>query len=188
MDLKKLTFDSDNKKLRGQRVNQIKQDLSDKSMTDRDKVLKYSEHLTWCLKTFERLFKLQESAATPGVWDKNPYAHGVLNGMIMAMAVVVEEQGNIPFQKSPKSYRMENSEWIKDSTYKHIEKLERKIQQIVMGNHKGPKDYQEASVPFQAWMQDALDILSTSPVQTNNMKKIRDEIFEYINQNTKPNR
>jgi len=183
--LSKAETDIENQRLRGDRVRQISNDMKNFDGTDREKMLKYSEHLSWCLKTFERIYKLQINSAKAA--NKSAYAHGLANGVIGAMAVIMEEQGDAPYIKPPEKYETTDQEFADQVVVNYVSQLEQALGQIMLMDENGPEGYAEDDNPILSWILDTVKSMEKSPIQTAELKSFRKNLLKQIRTNLETN-
>lgn len=187
-DINQYIEEKEGNRLRGAKLSQLKKDLQNTELTKEEKAIKYSQHLNWCLSVFENIYKMSTAASAAGVYDRSPMSLGIANGLISAMAVIVEEQSTVPYLKAPKKYR--NGEAIIDEMVEeYLARLERLIGSIIVADEKGPKGY-EGEYPMLAWVTEAVDTISRAPVATDKLVSIRSQIRDFMkeleDQNYKP--
>lgn len=176
--------ESDSKRLRGARINEIKQSLQPSDKSDKEKMLAYSSHLNWCLKTFESVARLQKMTADGA--GKSAYAHGMANGVIGAMAVILEEQGKPPYIPAPKKYKKSEADFAADVVKDYVLRLEEHIGKMVLMDENGPEGYSDDDNPIFSWIIDLVDIIEKSPVNSDHLEQQRQDLMKNITTRTKP--
>lgn len=162
---------AENQRLRGDRVRQIAKDMKEFEGTDKEKLLAYSSHLSWCLKTFERIYKLQQMTGQAA--KKSLYSHGMANGVIGAMATIMEEQGDVPYIKTPEKYENSEQQFTHQAVAEYIYRLEDLLGKIMLMEEAGPEGYGDEENPILAWIMDVMHLQKNSPVQTEKLKAFR---------------
>jgi hypothetical protein len=160
------------KRLRGQRISSIKADLQNDKLSQKEKVLKYSDHLNWALKSLERIYKTQQVASKK--YMNSAYDHGIANGLILAMAILVEEQAQPPFLKVEGKYKKSDSQWVSDAIEQHVMHIEALLGNMILADDDGPKGYDS----FADWAGDVIATLTGAPMETPKIKAVRNQIFE----------
>lgn len=89
--------------LRGKRLAEIRARLSSKDLDERDRLLKYSQDIGWFIDRLNELYLLMEQARPN--YSMTPNTHGLLNGIILAIAIFMEDESP-PLAKRPENYSM----------------------------------------------------------------------------------
>lgn len=178
--------DADQDRLRGERLNQIRKDMNNGELSDKQKLLKYSSHLEWFTQKWKQLFAAQEFWQHPGKWDKSRYAHGFTNGLIAAMAIFLEEQADPPFRKTPEQYQVDDNKLIEEQAKGFMINMARQLECIICmeadGWPKGYKDSESISEAWLKWRNDTINHLDNAPVDFPEIRMMIERIQEF-NQN-----
>lgn len=167
----------------GARINQIQQDMKSKDMGANQKALRYSQHLAWFLEKVQELYRLQMIQGNPGIWDQSPYMHGMFNGLVMAMSVILEDPGPPPFKKIPEKYIKVDGEEFKTPAYQYIESLESLLAAVYRRDEHGPWGYGHHQDPWGEWMAAADIVLDSSIFTNKQMGDLRRRMKEWKQEN-----
>lgn len=181
--------DNNEDALRGERLNEIRQDLNNGDLDDEEKLLKYSSHLEWFLNKFRTLWKAQEAMQHPGKWNKSLISFGVTNGLVLAMAIFVEEQADPPYRKLPEE--LDGSSEIEGRTNKILEEKAKAFMinmitqleaVICIGPSGKPKGYEDNEDRMDAWMKwrnDTINHINESPFEMPEIRAAIERIRDF---------
>lgn len=175
--LNKYIEKKEGQRLRGERISQIRKDLNNKDLSDKEKMLKYGDHLNWLLKTIERIYKLQQTARLR--YMDSMYDHGLANGLILSMAVLVEEQSTPPYLKADGQYKKSEVQFTSEKTEEYMLRLEALLANMVLADDDGPKGYES----FADWAGQVFRTLQGAPVVTGRLRELRNEFYKQAKQN-----
>lgn len=154
--------------LHGQRMEQIRKDLRNKELSDKEKVLRYSSHLDWFIQKVKGVFAWEQMLKQPNVWNRNEYSHGMLNSVISIIALFLEDQGKPPHFKRPEKYLIESDELLAAQSSEYIAQLEEMIARIIENPPDGDKGDE-----FNEWKKSVLSLVEDCYLQTDELVKIR---------------
>lgn len=179
--------DFDPRELRGARLNEIRKDLQDRDMDDKLKIHKYGAHLNWFMDKIKYLTLSQEQMLS-GQWNKSLMALGLTNGLILAMAIFVEEQNEPPYQKIPEGLEGATDKIVDDAMKSFVINLVNQIESVICVDEKGsPKGYDDGSKgPMAAyfdWLKATIDRLEEYQFNTPEVHASIDRIKKYLDQN-----
>lgn len=179
-------------KLRGERLNQIRKDMNNGELSDKEKLLKYSSHLEWFNQKWKALYAAMDFWMNPGKWNKTRYSHGFANGLIAGFAIFVEEQADPPFFKTPEEYEADDSRVISEQAKGFMINLSRQLECIIcMGEDGRPKGYSDAESVSQAWLDwrnDTTRHLDEAPFEIPEIRMIVQRIQEFNQQLSEQNK
>jgi len=140
--------------IRGKKINEILKDLKDTSLDSKEKLNKYSEHLSWCMDKIRMLFIAQETMVTNDNYKKSVYSVGLLNGIIMGMAIFVEDDATPPYMKIPEKLKGDDQKEIVDKMLLRIlTTIVQQLESVICLTHDGkPKGYEKFK-PQEAWLR-----------------------------------
>lgn len=167
------------KVLRGKRINEIRQDLANKDLEYKDKALIYSGHLNWFIDKVGDIIRVMEAMRKSGTWEHTPYQHGMMNGVIMALGILMEDE-KPPFAKRPKKYKQMEPDTFQMQATAYIEKMESLIDCCLRADHKGPNGYRQYSRPWDKWREDILETFDSCFMESNEQALRRERIKEHI--------
>ncbi len=161
----------DKNRLRGAKIEEIKKDKLDPKLDGKEKIIKYSQHLDWFLARFESLVQAQDVMQSPGKWDKSLMSVGFTNGLVLAMALFLEEQSEPPYRKLPDSINKKTEEVVNGNLKAFMVDIVTQLEAIIcMGEDGFPKGYSEAGEQGFAWVK----------WRTDTVEKINSYQFETI--------
>lgn len=184
--------EADQKRLRGQRLNQIRKDMNNQELDDKERLLKYSSHLEWFMSKVKVLALAQDFWKSPGKWDMTRETKGFTNGLIVGLAIFVEEQADPPvIKKDPEKFELEDDRLVEDRVKGFMINLARQLECIIcMGEDGWPLGYQDCDSLGAAWIEwrnDTIGHLEGCPVNFPEIRMIIDRISEF-NQNLQDNK
>lgn len=181
----------ENKKLRGQKLAEIQSFMkSGKSEEEewKDRALKASSYLDWFIERTTELVRSHDALQQPGVWDQSPVAHGMSNGLVLAMAIFLEERGNPPFHRAPRKYVMDKEELFTEAAKGFIIDLVTSLEAILCITESGkPKGYEEygEEEAFAQWHSNAIDRLLNRGFTITEVEAALDRIINYAESQSK---
>ncbi len=176
----------DNDRLRGEKLSEIKNDMKNEDMDKKEKLMKYSTHLDWFMSKFKMLDMAHEAMQNPGKYDRSLISLGITNGLIMAMAIFLEERGDPPYRKIPEKLNGEAEAFIDEGTKSFIINLVTQLEGIIcMGKDGKPNGYGDAEDAGQAWISwrsDTIDKINKYHMATPEINAAIKRIDEFNNE------
>lgn len=155
-------------KLRGGRLEQIRKDLHNGELDDKDKLLKYSSHLDWFMNKFRLLYGYQEAMQRDGKWNRSLQAVGFTNGLVIAMALFLEEQGNPPTRGVPERLKGEEEDikLLSEEAKGYMITLANQLEAAICASET-PKGYEEypQEEAWARWIHDTVRHLENPPFE-----------------------
>jgi len=177
--------DKENEKLRGAKLNEIAQDLNDDELSDEQKVLRYGSHLEWFLEQTRMLLGAQQKAQSEGVFDVSIHTVGIANGLILASAIFLGEQGDPPTRKIPNKLRHRSDELLAEKVKGFIITLITQLEAVICIEDNKPKGYGEYDVQeaYARWHNDTVEHLNNCPVSFPELQAAINRIGEFHRKN-----
>lgn len=172
--------EADQDRLRGGRLQQIKEDLTDTEADSGERYVKYSSHIEWFLKKMNYLHAAQEHMMR-GRWKTSLYSLGVTNGLVMAMSIFLEEQADPPYRKIPDELG-DGTRMISEEARDFMVELAKRLRACIITPDDKPYGYADFPVQeaWSRWLGDTVATMKYAPFEMKRLKDVTRQVEDHL--------